>query len=224
MPKSYRILEHAVIYTSTSPPSPTSMEDERNLLAPIRMVPTDARQSLKSEYRVCYSRVYTVEYKVKVWFIGSIHRNSKQKLLDDYNRIHPPLGTSLDIIDAPTSEVTKATIPHAGISESYHSDSLAHLGMPNVYGTSYFQIQGLEPGYSQHIGEISSQNTEASPGAESTYDAYYKPELDEVAKVSEQEAIGNTNNMNRLTTINKYTKSEPFDSRKPQYLVYDRIF
>jgi len=55
------------------------------------MNPIDSRQKLDPTARLNYAKVYTVEYNVKVWFIGEIHPRSEPQLAMDFNRVHPPL-------------------------------------------------------------------------------------------------------------------------------------
>lgn len=80
--------DHAVIYTGSEPtllPGETPL-----LLSPLKVKPISPEHKLEKASRLNYAMVYTVDYNVKVWFIGQIHRDSEYSLSVDYNRIHPP--------------------------------------------------------------------------------------------------------------------------------------
>ncbi|TVY71168.1 hypothetical protein LSUE1_G008387 [Lachnellula suecica] len=83
--------DHAIIYTER----PTRFDGEREkglTMEPIRVVPVSSRHKLDRASRLNYAKVYTVECNVKVWFIGRVHENSEDRLVADYNRVHPPMA------------------------------------------------------------------------------------------------------------------------------------
>lgn len=85
--------DHAIIYTD----KPTRFEGELEKglsKSPIRVVPVSGRHKLDKASRLNYAKVYTIEYNVKVWFIGKIHSTSEDKIVADYNATHPPLTTA----------------------------------------------------------------------------------------------------------------------------------
>jgi len=149
-------LNYAIIYTSDTVPEP--LKHERQLLTPIRMVPTNPRHLLKPEHRIYYSKVYTIEYNVKVWFIGSIHRHSKKKLVEDYNRVHPPLAIS----GVPTGPVTEDSVPYTGGYQASRSEYQSMgAGMTHSYqntssGTQYRSTEYGATPLSQYTSSTSA--------------------------------------------------------------------
>ncbi len=59
-----------------------------------------ARHKLDDLSRLNYAKPYTVEYNVKVWFIGKVAAECLDTLAADYNKTHPPVGS----IDASFAE------------------------------------------------------------------------------------------------------------------------
>lgn len=59
--------------------------------SPIKVQPARKEHKLTEWSRLNYAKVYTVEYNVKVWFIGKINPESEARLVADYNVIHPAL-------------------------------------------------------------------------------------------------------------------------------------
>jgi len=55
------------------------------------MEPRTHRDQLDPTSRLNYAKIYTVEYNVKVSFIGKIHKNSMKSFSRDYNLTHLPL-------------------------------------------------------------------------------------------------------------------------------------
>jgi uncharacterized membrane protein YgcG len=82
--------DHAIIYTVPGRPLPTEGEAQLTRL-PICVKPYTPEHKLTSASRLNYAKVYTVEYNVKVWFIGRIHPDSEWLLTAAYNDVHPPL-------------------------------------------------------------------------------------------------------------------------------------
>lgn len=96
--------DHAVVYSG---PSPVYFREEKAkglTKKPIRMIPKSPRHELTDNFRINYSEPYTVDYNVKVWFVGNIDSESMWDMMSDLNiskvnTIHshpgssPPLGT-----------------------------------------------------------------------------------------------------------------------------------
>jgi hypothetical protein len=56
------------------------------------MVPKLPSYKLDRASRLNYAKVYTIEYNVKVKFIGKIHPDSSPKVVANYNELHPPIS------------------------------------------------------------------------------------------------------------------------------------
>ncbi|EPE31683.1 hypothetical protein GLAREA_12439 [Glarea lozoyensis ATCC 20868] len=83
---------HTMIYTGEYPPKP--LPGEENLLKrePIKMVPDKPNYRLDGASRLNYAKIYTIEYNVKVKFIGRIHPDWTWLVVANYNSIHPQLN------------------------------------------------------------------------------------------------------------------------------------
>jgi hypothetical protein len=64
---------------------------------PIRMDPKTLRDQLDPLSRLNYAKIYTVEYNVKVSFIGKIHPKSVGDFCRAYNLKHQPLPEGGDV-------------------------------------------------------------------------------------------------------------------------------
>lgn len=81
--------DHAIIFTEQQPvliPGETKLSKHA-----IRVKPYSPQYKLEVASRLNYAKVYTVEYNVKVWFIGEVSKDSELKLLTSYKEIHPPI-------------------------------------------------------------------------------------------------------------------------------------
>lgn len=63
----------------------------------IRVAPLGRRDVLDPASRLNYAKIYTVEYNVKVCFIGEIHKTSVKYFVRDYNAQHQPLPEDNDV-------------------------------------------------------------------------------------------------------------------------------
>jgi len=50
----------------------------------IRVEMTTPKEKLDPASRINYAKVYTIEYNVKVFFIGKVHAKSRHQILADY--------------------------------------------------------------------------------------------------------------------------------------------
>lgn len=66
-------------------------EKEKGLRKPPIKINCEKRHKLDNASRLNYTKPYTVEYNVKVWFIGQVAKESLWQLGTDYNKEHPPL-------------------------------------------------------------------------------------------------------------------------------------
>jgi len=87
--------DHAIIYTedkNNKGEKPTEAPGEEKLYnVPIRMNPRTPRDQLDPLSRLNYAKVYTIEYNVKVCFIGEIAEDSKDDFGRSYNQKRLPL-------------------------------------------------------------------------------------------------------------------------------------
>ncbi|PMD40857.1 hypothetical protein L207DRAFT_346681 [Hyaloscypha variabilis F] len=82
---------HAIIYSGKKPIAFRGEKEKGLRMRSIKATPDSSRHKLDDASRLNYAKQYTVEYNVKVWFIGRISSDSEWQLRTDYNRIHPPL-------------------------------------------------------------------------------------------------------------------------------------
>lgn len=61
------------------------------------MEPKTPRDQLDPLSRLNYAKIYTVEYNVKVKFIGDIHKKSQKYFKKAYNLKHQPLPEGDDV-------------------------------------------------------------------------------------------------------------------------------
>jgi uncharacterized pyridoxal phosphate-containing UPF0001 family protein len=70
----------------------------------IRIISWSAREQLDKLSRLNYAKIYTVEYNVKVHFIGQVHEKSIKYLVRDYNAMHLPIPEEADVEFSEDSE------------------------------------------------------------------------------------------------------------------------
>ena len=71
---------------------PTELPGEERLSKrPIRIVSYSPREHLDECSRLNYAKIYTVEYNLRVCFVGTIHDKSVKYFKRDYNNTHQPL-------------------------------------------------------------------------------------------------------------------------------------
>jgi hypothetical protein len=99
---------HAIIHTSQHPVWLPGEKDKKPpmTMKPIRVSVKDNQHKLDERSRLNYAKLYTVEYNVKVWFIGRISKECEAQLALDYNTIHPP-------IRSPNERSNAASTDHA---------------------------------------------------------------------------------------------------------------
>jgi len=86
---------HAAIYSGEEPFLQIGEIEKGLRRAPIRVEPISPRHKPLPMSRLNYEKLYTVEYNLKVWFIGSIHRQSRDQLIADFDSVHPPMSASI---------------------------------------------------------------------------------------------------------------------------------
>lgn len=75
--------DHAVIYTSPKP-IVLAGEEKRMTKTPIKVNPYNSRHKLDRASRINFTKIYTVECNVKVWFIGEVDSGSTWSLQASY--------------------------------------------------------------------------------------------------------------------------------------------
>jgi hypothetical protein len=103
--------DHAIIYTEENRQKGQRGKkakeipgEEKLIHKPIRVVPKSARDQLDPLSRLNYGKIYTVEYNVKVCFIGQIHKDSVKYFVRDFNVLHQPLPEEADVEFSEDSE------------------------------------------------------------------------------------------------------------------------
>ena len=94
--------DHAIVYTSDKGQKrrkeekdipPEELEGEEKLIKkPIRINPLTPRDNLHPASRLNYAKIYTVEYNVKVAFVGTLHEKSVKYFKRDFNNTHADLA------------------------------------------------------------------------------------------------------------------------------------
>lgn len=139
--------DHTIIYTER----PQLVPGEAKLAnKPIRVRPYEPHHKLERASRLNYAKVYTVEYNVKVWFIGEIHPDSERHLITDYNSSHPPLRARNDpppprtsqteLLVNQTNDTGYSTTGGTGYSQQQqqrHQHSSSSLYVPNTAQQPY---------------------------------------------------------------------------------------
>ena len=174
--------DHAIICTEN--PVRFHGEYEKGLTKePITVEPVSKRHKLDQASRLNYAKLYTVEYNVKVWFIGKIHSKSEYQLTTDYNVVHPPMpsrgtppssadtyaytGGAADVYQAPYSSypgpstaypTPNTTYPAGSSTPAYNSDPMASAYLANEYtpSTTSYSAAQVDLPY-QSTGHESSQ-------------------------------------------------------------------
>lgn len=77
--------DHAIVYTSDSPPEP--LIDEDIVKRPIKVEPRN-NENLTPESRVNFSKLYTVEHNLKVKNIGVVPEEWMSWVIHYYNEVH----------------------------------------------------------------------------------------------------------------------------------------
>jgi len=104
---------HTIIYTNKTPVAFKGEKEKGLTKKPIRVEPSGPRHKLDLASRLNYAKLYTVEYNVKVWFIGKVHSRSEWQLGTDYNRVHPPLESPLKSRGLPQDESCKDNVAYS---------------------------------------------------------------------------------------------------------------
>ncbi|KAK6602332.1 hypothetical protein H4I95_07434 [Botrytis cinerea] len=120
--------EHAIIYTTPVPKLIENEDGTKMTYRPVKMIPESNRHKLEAASRINYHKIYTVDYNVKVWFIGIIDRGSEQTVRETFDQAHPPLSQS-----------TQAFTP-----SSYYASNSAYSSSPYTPSDTSSTIPSLK--------------------------------------------------------------------------------
>jgi hypothetical protein len=132
--------DHAVIFTGKKP-FMTEEEITKGLGArqPISVVPDSPRGKLDKMSRLNYAKPYTVEYNIKVWFIGRIAEKSMARIAVDYNDVHPPVAAPLPApLPAPPwlGDASSSYSQYPSLNQASYQSGSSSVATP-----SYGQVQ-----------------------------------------------------------------------------------
>jgi hypothetical protein len=137
---------HTIIYTNKTAVAFKGEKEKGLTKKPIRVEPSGPRHKLDPASRLNYAKPYTVEYNVKVWFIGKVHSRSEWQLGADYNRVHPPLEPR----GIPPDDRADNDGYHGGNGSGYY---------PSTYSTG----SSAYPSTTSYPNPISSYGSNPSP-------------------------------------------------------------
>ena len=191
--------DHAIIWTEK--PVWFKGEYEKGLTKhAIRMEPSSKRHKLDEASRLNYAKLYTVEYNVKVWFIGTIHLTSEYQLTADYNLVHPPMpprgappssgdtyayaGGGTEVYQAPYSAYAASGAPYTASdtafpatssTSGYQSSQYAPLTTPyaNTQVASSYQMIGYNASQASSYQTPGYETSQTSPYRQDDHDHDY---------------------------------------------------
>lgn len=150
---------HAVIYSEYTPTFLPG-EKEKGLVRPaILMVPNSPANKLHPASRLNYAKLYTIEYNVKVRFIGYVHESSGRQVAASYNEIHQAMeplpgaysqSQSLGVSSRSSQPSYGGTSTFYSVSSSYTNNAVPHSN-----NTGY----GRTPSYDPSVPYSYSQTT-----------------------------------------------------------------
>lgn len=85
--------DHTIAYSGSKPVYFKGERAKGMTKKPLKIVTKNPRHKLADTSRLNYAKTYTVEYNVKVWFIGNVDKDYMWHLITDFNQVHPPLVT-----------------------------------------------------------------------------------------------------------------------------------
>ncbi|TGO26808.1 hypothetical protein BPAE_0053g00630 [Botrytis paeoniae] len=94
--------EHAIIYTTPQPILIENEDETKIKYHPVKMIPDSNKHKIEAASRINYHKVYTIDYNVKVWFIGRIDPDSQRAVTESFDQAHPLLSQSTQAL-APSS-------------------------------------------------------------------------------------------------------------------------
>ncbi|KAN0107816.1 hypothetical protein V8E51_007558 [Hyaloscypha variabilis] len=126
---------HAIIYTGKTP---VAFRGENITRKSIRVSPSSPLHKLDDASRLDYARVYTVEYNVKVWFIGEVHDDSIQELMKNFAEVQ-----SLRVTFEPLPN-TESSFPSARkiLDSTYQMANRKFFKKGRVFSTPHPEVAG----------------------------------------------------------------------------------
>ncbi|KAH8752618.1 hypothetical protein BGZ57DRAFT_912532 [Hyaloscypha finlandica] len=188
---------HAIIYSGRKPVAFRGEKEKGLVMKSIKITPDNPRHIVDDASRLNYAKTYTVEYNVKVWFIGKVSSDSEWQVRTDYNRVHPPLeikgvrpaDTLDDTYYATGGESLASTNYYPGSSSSgtYYgrsSNAFTATYPSSSYGSSF----SLNPAYGAGYGTYGSYSD--VPANTVGYTSPYFPHLPPDALAEHSETPG----------------------------------
>lgn len=137
------------------------------------MVPSSPQTQLHASSRLNYSKVYTIEYNVKVRFIGHIHPNSGHLVVASYNEIHQAIN--------PFASSTEPNIPPPVQSYPAHNNyySTNQSSYTPSYGQSEYGESSSQSGYGFAVGQYTKTSHPAQTTPDKSTKVLHPPTIQE---------------------------------------------
>ncbi|KAB8301554.1 hypothetical protein EYC80_003399 [Monilinia laxa] len=162
--------DHAIIHTTSNARLVPNENGNQMIFRPVKVIPESKRHWLDPASRINYAKVYTVEYNVKVWFIGHVDRDSESTVKESYDQAHPPLNLSSQTsalrsyqMDNSAYRVPSYTTP--GATSNYTNISSYGNNVSRstpAYDTRYSSTSDAHEAYGSARQNSSTQNTPSS--------------------------------------------------------------
>ncbi|TGO15811.1 hypothetical protein BTUL_0035g00140 [Botrytis tulipae] len=150
--------EHAIIYTTPQPRLVQNEDGTKMKYHPIKMIPDSSRHQLDAASRINYHKIYTVEYNVKVWFIGRIDPDSQRAVKESFDQAHPPLIQSTQIFGPNSYPASNSAYSSSPYTMPDNSNTIPPSA-PNYEGTGYYTGSSS---FRQHGGYSGTEQPEST--------------------------------------------------------------
>lgn len=141
-------------------------EREHGLLrTSIRFTPKTPLDKLDGMSRINYAKPYTVEYNVKVLFIGKIDPESERELVSNYNEIHPPLQV-LEDVNPGNDNGSSSRATYSSTIPDYRSGDNSSIPAPEYASSRDMYDDSSRPAYSQLHPDYHSRYDPSLPAPE----------------------------------------------------------
>ncbi|KAF5874236.1 uncharacterized protein Bfra_004243 [Botrytis fragariae] len=179
--------EHAIIYTTPEPKLVNNEDGSRMIFDPVKMIPESSRHTLDKASRINYAKIYTVEYNVKVWFIGHVDQACEQIVKKSYNDANQPFPLSSQPsvpaaypMNNPPYDNSSHAMPGTSSNTAGYSSAASYSSTPGYgtgygtgYGSGYGAVSASPNLYSS--SEDSASNFAQPPYSQSQYPPQYPP-------------------------------------------------
>lgn len=137
--------ESAIVYTSSDPPPLLEAEQISEKFASVRVIPRSPMDRLDTSSRVNYTKLYTIEYNIKMHVVGQIDIDHMERFLNNVRLAHPslsskaiiePKGEFLGEIYSKGSSVDTAT----SAPQALDTKSIS-LPLSTVYTSSFASLE-----------------------------------------------------------------------------------